>query len=83
MNLNYWLKSTNDQQIEVVVTDKDISHGKGTDHYIRFNSKVGALNHKVSRKNFDSFAIGDTFKAHVNEGFFHGYFLNKPLISTE
>jgi hypothetical protein len=79
MNLNYWFKGGSIQKIELIVIGKDLSHGKATDYYIRFNSPRGALNHKVSRKNFDSFSIGDKYIATVQEGFFEGYFLTEPL----
>ncbi|SFA90526.1 hypothetical protein SAMN05660845_0901 [Flavobacterium swingsii] len=79
MNLNYWLKGNTVSKIELIVTDKNISHGKSTDYYIIFNSKNGKLKNKVRSKNFDSFSIGETFQASVNEGFFQGYFLTEPL----
>jgi hypothetical protein len=82
MNLNYWLKSNTEKKIELIVIDKNVSHGKSTDYYIIFNSKNGKLNNKVRRRNFDSFSIGETFNASVNEGFIEGYFLTKPLIQN-
>lgn len=81
MNLNYWLKSNTVKKIELIVVDKNVSHGKSTDYYIIFNSQNGKLHNKVRRKNFDSFSIGETFQASVNEGFFQGYFLTEPLKS--
>jgi hypothetical protein len=79
MNLNYWLKSNNVESIELIVIDKNISHGKATDYYIIFNSSYGKLKNKVRRKNFESFSIGEKYKASVNEGFFEGYFLIEPM----
>jgi hypothetical protein len=79
MNLNYWLKSNTVENIELIVLDKNVSHGKATDYYIIFNSEKGKLHNKVSPKNFDSFSIGEIFQASVNEGFFQGYFLTQPL----
>jgi len=79
MNFNYWLKSSTVEKIELIVVDKNVSHGKSTDYYIIFNSKNGKFHNKVRRKNFDSFSIGEIFQASVNEGFFQGYFLTEPL----
>lgn len=80
MNLNYWLKSDTVKKIELIVIDKNVSHGKTTDYYIIFNSQNGKFHNKVRRKNFDSISIGETFQASVNEGFFQGYFLTEPLM---
>lgn len=79
MNLNYWLKVNTVKKLELIVVDKNVSHGKSTDYYIIFNSQNGKLHNKVHRKNFDSFSVGETFQASVNEGFFQGYFLTEPL----
>lgn len=79
MNLNYWLKGESIEKIELVVIDKDVSYGKATDYYIRFDSPRGKLNHKVSPKNFDSFIIGESYLAFVNEGLFDGYYLIKSI----
>jgi hypothetical protein len=79
MNLNYWLKSDNVKNIKLIVIDKNISHGKATDYYVIFNSSDGILKNKVKRKNFESFSIGEKYKASVNKGFFEGYFLKKPM----
>lgn len=82
MNLNYWLKDNIVKKIELIVIDKNISHGKTTNYNIIFNSQNGKLNNKVAPKNFESFSIGETFQASVNEGFFQGYFLTEPLRPT-
>jgi hypothetical protein len=79
MNLNYWLKSDKVERINLKVIDKNISQGKATDYYVIFNSEYGTLNNKVKRKNFESFSIGEKYKASVNKGFFEGYFLTEPL----
>ncbi len=79
MNLNYWLKNDVVEKIELVVIDKNISHGKATDYYIIFNSSSGRLKNKVKRRNYESFLIGEKYNATVNKGFFEGYFLTKPL----
>ena len=70
MNFNYWLKSDNVQTLDLIVTDKYVSHGKVTDRYIIFNSCKGKLKNKVGRKKFESFTIGETYKASVNTGYF-------------
>lgn len=79
MNLNYWLKKKTIKNIELIVADKNISHGKASDYYIIFNSNGEKLKNKVKRKNFNSFAIGETYKASVKEGYFEGYFLTEPM----
>jgi len=79
MNLNYWLKGNTVEKIELVVIDKNISHGKATDYYIVFNSNYGRLKNKVSRRNYKSFLIGEKYKASVNKGFIEGYFLTEPF----
>jgi len=79
MNFNYWLKSKNVEKIELIVIDKNVSHGKSTDYYIIFNSSYGKLKNKVKRKKFETFLIGEKYKATVNEGYFEGYFLAKPM----
>lgn len=79
MNLNYWLKSKDELMIELVVIDKNISSGRGTDHYIIYNSNFGRLKNKVKRRNFKSFSIGEKYIASVNKGFFEGYFLTEPM----
>ena len=79
MNLNYWLKSNSVEKIELKVIDKNVSHGKATDYYIIFNSSHGELKNKVRRKKFESFSIGEKYKASVNKGFFEGYFLTEPM----
>lgn len=79
MNLNYWLKGNSVEKIELQVIDKNISHGKATDYYIVFNSNYGTLKNKVSGRNYESFSIGEKYKASVNKGFFDGYFLTEPL----
>ena len=58
---------------------KNISHGKATDYYIVFNSNNGRLKNKVRRSKYESFSIGEKYKATVNKGFFEGYFLTEPL----
>ena len=78
-NLNYWLKRDTVENIKLIVIDKNISHGKATDYYVIFNSSNGILKNKVKRKNFESFSIGEKYKASVNKGFFEGYFLKKPM----
>ena len=78
-NLNYWLKRDTVENIKLIVIDKNISHGKATDYYVIFNSSDGILKNKVKRKNFESFSIGEKYKASVNKGFFEGYFLKKPM----
>lgn len=79
MNLNYWLKGNTVEKIEMIVIDKNISHGKATDYYIVFNSNYGRLKNKVRRRKYESFSIGEKYKASVNKGFFEGYFLTEPL----
>lgn len=79
MNLNYWFKSGVVEKIDLVVIDKNISHGKATDYYIFFNSNNGRLKNKVKRRNYESFSIGEKYKASVNEGFIDGYFLTEPM----
>ena len=79
MNLNYWLKGNTIEKIELIVIDKNISHGKATDYYIVFNSNNGRLKNKVRRSKYESFSIGEKYKATVNKGFFEGYFLTEPL----
>ena len=79
MNLNYWLKNGVVERIELVVIDKNISHGKATDYYIIFNSSYGTLKNKVKRRNYESFSIGEKYNATVNKGFFEGYFLTKSM----
>ena len=79
MNLNYWFKNSIVEKIELVVIDKNISHGKATDYYIIFNSSSGRLKNKVKRRNYESFSIGEKYNATVNKGFFEGYFLTKPM----
>ncbi len=79
MNLNYWLKSSVVDKIELAVIDKNVSHGRATDYYIVFNSNYGRLKNKVRRRKYESFSIGEKYKASVNKGFFEGYFLTEPL----
>jgi hypothetical protein len=79
MNLNYWLKGNTLEKIELIVIDKYISQGKATDYYIIFNSNSGSLKNKVKRRKYESFSIGEKYKASVNNGFFEGYFLTEPL----
>jgi hypothetical protein len=79
MNLNYWLKGNTVEKLELIVIDKDISHGKATDYYIRFNSNYGRLSNKVGRRKYESFSIGEKYNASVNQGFFEGYFLTEPM----
>lgn len=79
INFNYWLKSNSAERIELVVIDKNVHDGKGTDYYIIFNSKNGRLINKVKRKNYESFSIGEKYTALVMEGFFEGYFLKAPM----
>lgn len=79
MNLNYWLKSSTVEKIELVVIDKNVSHGKATDYYVIFNSNYGRLKNKVRRRKYESFSIGEKYKALVNKGFFEGYFLTEPM----
>ena len=79
MNLNYWLKGNTVEKIELIVTDKKISHGKATDYYIIFNSNYGKLKNKVRRRKYKSFSIGEKYTASVNKGFFEGYFLTEPM----
>ena len=79
MNLNYWLKGNTVEKIELIVIDKNISHGKATDYYIVFNSNYGRLKNKVRRRKYESFTIGEKYKALVNKGFFEGFFLTEPL----
>jgi hypothetical protein len=79
MNLNYWFKSSSIEKIELIVIDKNISHGKATDYYVIFNSNYGQLKNKVKRRNYESFSIGEKYKASVNKGFFEGYFLTEPM----
>lgn len=79
MNLNYWLKGNTVEKIELIVIDKNISRGKATDYYIVFNSNYGRLKNKVRRRKYESFSIGEKYKASVNKGFFQGYFLTEPL----
>jgi hypothetical protein len=78
-NLNYWFKRDTVENIKLIVIDKNISHGKATDYYVIFNSGYGILKNKVKRKNFESFSIGEKYKASVNKGFFEGYFLTEPM----
>jgi hypothetical protein len=82
MNLNYWLKGNTVEKIELVVIDKNISHGKATDYYIVFNSNYGNLKNKVRRRKYETFSIGEKYRASVNKGFFEGYFLTEPLNKT-
>jgi len=79
MNLNSWLRSDKVEKLELIVVDKNISHGKTTDYYIIFDSKEGKFRNKVSPKNYDSFTIGESFIASVKPGFFDGYYLSEPL----
>jgi hypothetical protein len=79
MNLNYWFKGNTVEKIELIVIDKNISHGKVTDYYIVFNSNYGTLNNKVRQRKYESFSIGEKYKASVNQGFFEGYFLTEPM----
>lgn len=79
MNLNYWLKDNTVEKIELIVIDKNISHGKATDYYIIFDSNYGRLKNKVRRRKYESFSIGEKYKATVNKGFFEGYFLTEPF----
>ncbi len=79
MNLNYWLKKDTVEKIELIVIDKNVSHGKATDYYIIFNSNKGKLKNKVRRKRFEVFSIGEIYQAKVNEGYFDGYFLTEPM----
>lgn len=82
MNLNYWLKGNTVETIELIVIDKNISHGKATDYYIVFNSNYGSLKNKVRRRKYETFSIGEKYRASVNKGFFEGYFLTEPLNKT-
>ncbi len=80
MNINYWLKSSYVENIELIVIDKYISQDRhGTDRFIVFNSNYGRLTNRVKRKKYESFSIGDKYKANVHKGFFEGYFLTEPL----
>lgn len=79
MNFNYWLKGNAVEKMELIVIDKNISHGKSTGYYIVFNSSYGRLKNKVRRRKFESFSIGEKYKASVNKGFIEGYFLTEPL----
>lgn len=79
MNLNYWLKSSVVENIELVIVEKYISQGRGTDRYIIFNSNEGRFTIRVRLKIYESLSIGEKFKAKVNKGFIEGYFLTEPL----
>ena len=79
MNFNYWLKSNTVEKIELIVIDKNISYGKATDYYIVFNSNYGRLKNKVKRRKYESFSIGEKYKASVNKGFVEGLFLTEPM----
>lgn len=79
MNFNSWLRSDKVEKIELIVVDKNISHGKATDYYIIFDSREGKFHNKVSPKNYDNFRIGESFQASVKRGFFDGYYLSEPL----
>ena len=78
-NLNYWLKDKAVEKMELRVIDKYISKGKTTAYYIVFDSNCGRLKNKVSQKKYAVFSKGEQFTASVNNGFFEGYFLTKPL----
>jgi hypothetical protein len=77
MNLNYWLKSDVKEEIFVTVKNKRISTGRSTDHYIDFDTPDGKMNHKVSKRNYNKYKIGESIKIDVQEGYFEGYFLVK------
>lgn len=79
LNLNYWLKSSAVEKIELEVIDKNISQGRSTSYYIILNSSYGRLKNKVKPRNFESFSVGEKYKASVNKGFFEGYFLTEPM----
>lgn len=75
MNLNYWLKSSYVENVELIVIDKYISQGRrGTDRFIVFNSNYGRLINRVKRKKCESFSIGDKYKATVHQGFLKDIF---------
>ena len=79
MNFNYWLKKDRVEKIELIVIDKNVSHGKATDYYIIFNSNKGKLKNKVRRRKYEVYSIGEIYQAEVNEGYFDGYFLTEPM----
>lgn len=80
VNLNYSLKSNTEKNIELVVTAKLAYRTKGRKTYlINFTSNVGVLRKEVSRKDYPNISVGDTYAATVQEGYFDGYFLTKPL----
>jgi hypothetical protein len=79
MNLNNWLKSNLTEQILITVKNKSISKGRGTDYYIDFETPTGEMNHRVVKKNYSKFVIGESFNVTVQKGYFEGYFLTKKI----
>jgi hypothetical protein len=81
VNLNYSLRSSSEKNIELVVTAKSTYHSKGHKTYlINFTSNAEVLRREVSRKDYPTISVGDKYAATVQEGYFEGYFLKKPMI---
>lgn len=80
LNLNYSLKNSTEKNIELVVKEKSVNRGKGAKTYfINFTTGSLVLKKKVSRKEYPNISVGDKYAATVQEGYFDGYFLTKPL----
>lgn len=81
VNLNYSLKSSTENNIELVVTAKTAYRTRGRKTYsINFTSNAESLRREVSRKDYPNISVGDKYAATVQEGYFEGYFLKKPMI---
>lgn len=81
VNLNYSLKSSTENNIELVVTAKTAYRTRGRKTYsINFTSNAEVLRREVSRKDYPTISVGDKYAATVQEGYFEGYFLTKPII---
>lgn len=80
VNLNYSLRSSSEKNIELVVTAKTAYRTRGRKTYsINFTSNAEVLRKEVSRKDYPNISVGDKYASTVQEGYFDGYFLTKPM----
>lgn len=79
MNLNYLFRNDSIENIEIIVVNKHISHGRATDYYVDFKSNERKFSYKVRKKDYNNYKIGEVFNVEVNRGYFEGYFLLEKL----
>lgn len=80
MNFNYYLRSDSTEDLNIIVVNKRISHGRATDYYIDFQSNEGKLSYKTNKSDYvNRFKIGEKYVVVVSRGFFEGFFLEEKL----